>query len=322
MSERQVLDLWPISKIVSQRQKICRGTRREFLADEMKNLFAMLLATPTLERARQFYVTEEIWLAHPLTRPNAKSFGLDVFRAVLSGDFKVSRPENIKTVGLGFDPEWGFVYLATSSGRLGQIKVGVTTYDPHIRLAKFKSKFGESIRLVRAWELDFPARIERHVQNSLREFRVSGNSLGESIEWYECSVICAEEAVDSCVNEFRESVRDAGDRFESVDISGRVFELLCEIYSESPELVSRLRDIDFALVIAGLRQALDAVTDSERLLLIRLYGIDEAPRYTLHQFAYLNDFSVDRVKKLHDSVFRKLRHPSRAVALIRLLDQT
>lgn len=321
MSERQVLDLWPISKIVSQRQKICKGTRREFLADEMKSLFAMLLATPTLEHARQFYETEEIWLAHPLTRPNAKSFGLIVFSAVLSGDFKISRPENIKTVGLGFDPDWGFVYLASSTGRLGQIKVGVTTYDPHIRLAKFKSKFGENIRLVRAWELDFPARIERHVQNSLREFRVSGNSSGESIEWYECSIIYAEEAVDSAISDYRESVRNAGETSGCIDISERVFELLCEIYPKDSELILRLREIDFELVIAGLRQALNSVTDSESLLLVRLYGIDEAPRYTLHQFAYLNQFSVGRAKKSYASALRKLRHPSRAIALTRLLDQ-
>ena len=321
MSERQVLDLWPISKIVSQRQKICKGSGREYLADEMKSLFAMLLATPTLEHARQFYETEEIWLAHPLTRPNAKSFGLVVFSAVLSGNFKISRPENIKTVGLGFDPEWGFVYLASSTGRLGQIKVGVTTYDPHIRLAKFKSKFGENIRLVRAWELDFPARIERHVQNSLREFRVSGNSSGESIEWYECSIIYAEEAVDSAINGYRDSVRNAGETSNCIDVSERVCELLCDIYSKDSELVLKLREIDFELVIAGLRQALNSVTDSESLLLVRLYGIDEAPRYTLHQFAYLNEFSVGRAKKSYASALRKLRHPSRAIALTRLLDQ-
>jgi hypothetical protein len=201
----------------------------------------------------------------------------------------------------------------------------VTGQSGHHILRQKPCKFCNRRQVLRPCQVNcnsiLPAHIERHVQNSLREFRVSGNSSGESTEWYECSVICAEDAVDFGINKYCESVRNSRQTSDCVNISERVFELLCEIYSKDSELVLRLREIDFELVIAGLRQALNSVTDSESLLFVRLHGIDEAPRYTLHQFAYLNEFSVGRAKKSYASALRKLRHPSRAIALTRLLDQ-
>ena len=318
MSNERLLDLWPIYKVISQRQRLCKGSAREFFADRMKDAFSLMLTSPTLENANQFYGAELEWLGHPLTTRGAKNYGNSVVHAVRIGAVKVSRPAAIKTVGLGFDPVWGFVYLASSPIRPGEIKVGATTYDPKIRLSKFKHKFGEDVDLQRAWEVDFPARVERQAQDALREFRVSGNALGESIEWYKCSVASAEAAVCSGIEMFRESAQVDREALSDLDFSERVFNLLSEVFIKDPKLILSLRAANFDSVFAGLQDVLGSITNLESSSLVKVFGIDGFPCQTLHQFAYRNGISVQKSKNLYDSAIRKLRYPSRAVVFDRV----
>lgn len=86
----------------------------------------------------------------------------------------------------GWNPERGIVYIATSTSRLGWVKLGATEkMTLEARLKKFRSKY----RLldatpVFAMYVSSPALLEDLAQRHFRNFRVSGRTRGESNEWY------------------------------------------------------------------------------------------------------------------------------------------
>ena len=78
----------------------------------------------------------------------------------------------------------GYVYLFTSNSKYMQVKIGATYLDPFVRAAKYSSKFGYSVSVKCYARVSNPFHAEKALVDIFRSFRVSGNTWGDSNEWY------------------------------------------------------------------------------------------------------------------------------------------
>lgn len=107
----------------------------------------------------------------------------DMLDAFETGNYSIDRPyairhrfnENIKS---------GLIYIMTSPTRLGETKIGATTLSVKERAKAYKSKYGYSVDAQNWKKFSRPFELEAIMAKTLRQYRVLGNTSGDSIEWY------------------------------------------------------------------------------------------------------------------------------------------
>ena len=78
----------------------------------------------------------------------------------------------------------GYLYLAVSDSKKGQVKIGATTMDINARENAYYSKYNYHIRIVWSKWVDMPFQKEKELHDDFLDERVSGQTSGDSNEWY------------------------------------------------------------------------------------------------------------------------------------------
>lgn len=79
----------------------------------------------------------------------------------------------------------GYIYIFTSSAKPNQSKLGATSLmDPLTRARKYTSKYGYTVNVFFSKYVTEPFELESEIQKIICSKKVSGNVLGDSIEWY------------------------------------------------------------------------------------------------------------------------------------------
>jgi len=80
----------------------------------------------------------------------------------------------------------GLIYILTSEERDGECKLGATTLKMEERIYHYELRYGYSVTKYYSKKIKSPFQIELLVANKMKFCRVSGNTVGESNEWYKC----------------------------------------------------------------------------------------------------------------------------------------
>ena len=80
----------------------------------------------------------------------------------------------------------GLIYILTSESRRGLCKLGATTMPMNKRIYFYELKYGYPVTEYYSKEVTSPLQLELLVANKMKLHRVSGNTIGESNEWYSC----------------------------------------------------------------------------------------------------------------------------------------
>ena len=115
-----------------------------------------------------------------------KCYGQEMQSAVVSGEYSINRPYAIRH---RFDESnyEGLIYVMTSTSRSGQAKLGATTQSMDQRLKSYQSKYQYVVQAEKWKNVAKPFVLENKVAQKLSKYRVTGNTTGDSIEWYHLS---------------------------------------------------------------------------------------------------------------------------------------
>ena len=148
------------------------------LSDTAREIFYQNGDQKTIHQKIKTIITLEKGL--PL---HLKHYGQEMLNALETGNYSIDRPyairhrfdENIKT---------GLIYTMTSTARVGETKLGATTLSIRERAKCFKSKYGYAVEVGNWKVVSKPFKLEAAMAETLRQYRVIGNTSGDSIEWY------------------------------------------------------------------------------------------------------------------------------------------
>ena len=173
------MDLYKTYKLMKQRAK--RQPENQLasqLSDTAREIFYQNGDQKTIHQKIKTIITLEKGL--PL---HLKHYGQEMLNALETGNYSIDRPyairhrfdENIKT---------GLIYTMTSTARVGETKLGATTLSIRERAKCFKSKYGYAVEVGNWKVVSKPFKLEAAMAETLRQYRVIGNTSGDSIEWY------------------------------------------------------------------------------------------------------------------------------------------
>jgi hypothetical protein len=179
------LDLYAKYKAFHLRHSKAVGEKQKLHAAECLNLMRNLLEKPNLSNAGLLLKAEQKFL---LNSQSNLLHSKEIIKAIKSNDYEINYPYINKNFLNGHNPSVGYVYVAVSSDRKNEVKIGYTTLELERRLQKFKTRYGlKNFELYFGIWTSFPAEVEDQVCEELRPFLSSGNSGGGSIEWFEVS---------------------------------------------------------------------------------------------------------------------------------------
>lgn len=173
------MDLYKTYKLMKQRAK--RQPENQLasqLSDTAREIFYQNGDQKTIHQKIKTIITLEKGL--PL---HLKHYGQEMLNALETGNYSIDRPyairhrfdENIKT---------GLIYTMTSTARVGETKLGATTLSIRERAKCYKSKYGYAVEVGNWKVISKPFKLEAAMAETLRQYRVIGNTSGDSIEWY------------------------------------------------------------------------------------------------------------------------------------------
>jgi len=173
------MDLYKTYKLMKQRAK--RQPENQLasqLSDTAREIFYQNGDQKTIHQKIKTIITLEKGL--PL---HLKHYGQEMLNALETGNYSIDRPyairhrfdENIKT---------GLIYTMTSTARVGETKLGATTLSIRERAKCYKSKYGYAVEVGNWKVVSKPFKLEAAMAETLRQYRVIGNTSGDSIEWY------------------------------------------------------------------------------------------------------------------------------------------
>lgn len=173
------MDLYKTYKLMKQRAK--RQPENQLasqLSDTAREIFYQNGNQKTIHQKIQTIISLEKGL--PL---HLKHYGQEMLNAFETGNYSIDRPyairhrfdENIKT---------GLIYTMTSTARVGETKLGATTLSIRERAKCYKSKYGYPVDAQNWKVVSRPFKLEATMAKTLRQYRVIGNTSGDSIEWY------------------------------------------------------------------------------------------------------------------------------------------
>ena len=119
-------------------------------------------------------------------RYGLKCYGKEMQDAVLSGEYTIDRPYSIRH---RFDRNnrKGLIYVMSSNSRPGQVKLGETTLSIYKRLKCYENKYQYSVKAEKWKTVVEPFVLENDIAKKINEYRVAGNTTGDSNEWYHLS---------------------------------------------------------------------------------------------------------------------------------------
>jgi hypothetical protein len=176
------MDLYKTYKLMKQRAKrrhgdvvsheLCKIAQSIFyVAGNEEDILAKIQTIISLETELQF---------------GLKCYGQEMQSAVRSGEYSIDRPYAIRH---RFDESnrEGLIYVMTSTSRSGQAKLGATTQSMDQRLKSYQSKYQYVVQAEKWKNVAKPFVLENKVAQKLSKYRVTGNTTGDSIEWYHLS---------------------------------------------------------------------------------------------------------------------------------------
>jgi T5orf172 domain len=176
------LDLYAKYKAFHLRDRKAAGEKQKLYATECLNLMRKLLDKPNLPNAGLLQRAEKKYLLYSQSN---LLHSKEIIKAIKSNDYEINRPFINKNFLTGHNPEVGYVYVAVSSDRKKEVKIGYTTLELERRLRKFKTRYDlKNFELYFGIWTSFPAEVEDLICEELRPFLSSGNSGGGSIEWF------------------------------------------------------------------------------------------------------------------------------------------
>lgn len=197
-------DLWSITKLVKQRYSRIEDEHQKELAWLAYESMKIVREDPSIENAQDFVDIEQDFLLHPKTRKNAVSYSERVYEAIKSNNFNYNSKPKINYAGNDKNaPSQGYLYIANSDTRPGQIKIGYTTLPLRKREQKYKIRYGYSINITKFAFVESPHKFEIELHRALRDLRVSGLEKQDSNEWFYCDEDIAIQYINSiAVNEY------------------------------------------------------------------------------------------------------------------------
>jgi hypothetical protein len=107
-----------------------------------------------------------------------------ILNALESGDYEINIPPYIAHRWNEEPWDYGYVYVASSDSKPGQCKLGATWSHPVDRLEKYELRYGYSVFCEWHLHVNMPFEVEKNVADEVKRYRVSGNTRGDSNEWY------------------------------------------------------------------------------------------------------------------------------------------
>jgi hypothetical protein len=201
-------DLWKIYKLVKQRAAKSNDEEQKYLAEMSVQAMKMVRENPSVENAQEFAAVEQNYLNHWNTKSHAVSYSGRVINAIINNNYTDTKPKfNISPLG-NRDPEQGFIYVACSDARPGQVKIGYTTMTIKKRMQLYQSQYGYSIEAAAFAWAQYPARIEMEVHKKLKTLRVCGLENGDSNEWFYCDIQLATSFIEIIAYEKKSVISD------------------------------------------------------------------------------------------------------------------
>jgi hypothetical protein len=78
----------------------------------------------------------------------------------------------------------GWIYFAISNSKEGQVKIGATTIDAKKIESSYLSKYNYPIKVIWSKYIDMPFKFKKKLHDKFLDNRVSGQTDGDSNEWY------------------------------------------------------------------------------------------------------------------------------------------
>jgi len=179
------LDLYAKYKAFHLRHKKAFGEKQKLYAAECLDLMRNLLNKPNLSNAGLLQKAEQKFLLYSQSN---LLHSKEIISAIRFNDYEINRPYINKNFLSGHNPEVGYVYVAVSSDRKKEVKIGYTTLELERRLQKFKTRYDlKNFELYFGVWTSYPAEVEGLVCEELKPFLSSGNSWSGSIEWFRVS---------------------------------------------------------------------------------------------------------------------------------------
>lgn len=177
------LDLWEIKKKVLQRRRRSPNCKSDLYCDAID----AVIDKQTSKNIASFIKAENAYIRET-GKSSLMRYGASIKEAISSGNYSINIPFHKVPGKYTYDPAYGYVYLAVSKQRKGEVKVGSTTQAPEKRADLFRRKYGyEDFRILRKHYVSYPARIEKELHTKMRGYLVSGLTNGDSKEWYRIS---------------------------------------------------------------------------------------------------------------------------------------
>lgn len=303
------LDLYKIYRLVSQRarrdtQPLC-GT----LSARMKSVFRDLLENPSVEGAEAFISIETEWSKKRGGSPSL--YGPSVLSSIIQGTYDIKRPTNIKNFNVGDDPKEGFVYMAASNLRPGELKIGYTTLEPKQRVKKYQQKYGYKLDLLYSRQSSYPARVEKEIHELFAKKRVSAQTFSDSNEWFmvgeeECKAAIDRAADDRSLTNV--IPKDEALRFFCKEALGTSIS-----HNEiNPQVLSELECV--------IEDILGSILPAEANVAAKFFGFPDGDVKTISMISAEINIGPEKVRKNLESAILKIRHPSRSKRLRDLLE--
>jgi len=176
------MDLYKAYKIMKQRanrrpydlisQELSNIARSIFYLDgDVEKILTKIQAIREVEKNLQY---------------GLKCYGKEMQDAVLSGEYTIDRPYAIRH---RFDRNYrkGLIYVMSANSRPGQVKLGATTLSIYKRLKRYENKYQYSVKAEKWKTVLEPFVLENDIAKKINEYRVAGNTTGDSNEWYHLS---------------------------------------------------------------------------------------------------------------------------------------
>jgi hypothetical protein len=176
------MDLYKTYKLLKQRakrrphdltsQEISKIARSMFYLDgDVEKILTKIQAIGVLEKNLQ---------------SSLKCYGKEMQDAVISGEYTIDRPYAIRH---RFDKNnhTGLIYIMSSTSRPGQVKLGATTQSINKRLRCYETRYQYSVKAEKWKTVLEPFVLENDISKKINEYRVAGNTIGDSNEWYHLS---------------------------------------------------------------------------------------------------------------------------------------
>ena len=140
---------------------------------------------------------EELYQIEKMIRPTVY-FSARMKRLFNQKTYTIEIPYSILPLWQDHTKTKGDIYVFTSNDWLGHSKLGATTIDIKRRARLFSKRYNIKVDIAYVCSSYDPFNVERKVARMFSEFRVQGNTLGASNEWYKIEPEIIARQIEEC----------------------------------------------------------------------------------------------------------------------------